>query len=76
MNLRTALHRSLTLVCVAALVSACGRKSDDTSAAVATVDGENITQNQLDYAIRQIQAGRLIGGLPQFHGGYFLERQN
>ena len=58
MNVRSALHRSLTLACVAALVSACGEKPDDTSAAVATVNGENITQNQLDYATRQVQAGR------------------
>jgi len=71
MNLRTALHRSLTLVCVAALVSACGRKSDDTSAAVATVDGENITQNQLDYAIRQIQASR--PGAPAPDAGQVLQ---
>jgi len=58
MKLRIALHRSLVLVCVAALVSACGKKPDDTSAALATVDGENITQDQLDYAIRQMQSGR------------------
>ncbi len=65
MNLRNALHRSLTLVCVAALVTACGKKSDDTSATVATINGENVTQNQLDYAIKQIQAARPGASAPE-----------
>jgi EpsD family peptidyl-prolyl cis-trans isomerase len=58
MTPRIALLRSLAAVCVAALVGACAKKPDDTSAAVATVNGENITQDQLDYAVRQVQGGR------------------
>jgi len=65
MILRNALYRSLTLVCVAALVTACGRKPEDNSATVATVNGENITQNQLDYAIKQIQAARPGASAPE-----------
>lgn len=65
MNLRIAFHRSLTLVCVAALLTACGRKSDDNSATVATVNGENVTQDQLDYAVKQIQAARPGASAPE-----------
>ena len=65
MNLRSAFLRSLTLVCVAALVTACGKKSDDTSATVATVNGENITQNQLDYAVKQLQAAHPAASAPE-----------
>jgi EpsD family peptidyl-prolyl cis-trans isomerase len=65
MNLRIAFHRSLTLVCVAALLTACGKKSDDNSATVATVNGETITQNQLDYAVKQIQAARPGASAPE-----------
>jgi peptidyl-prolyl cis-trans isomerase C len=65
MNTRSACTLSLTLVCVAALVTACGRKSEDTSATVATVNGENITQNQLDYATKQIAAARPAASAPE-----------
>lgn len=65
MNLRSVFHRSLTLICVAALVTACGKKSEDTSATVATVNGENITQNQLDFAIKQIQAAHPAASAPE-----------
>ncbi len=58
MNLRPAFKPTLALLCVAALVTACGHKSDDKSATVATVNGENITQNELDFAIKQISAAR------------------
>jgi len=64
MNLRSVFHRSLTLVCVAALLTACGKKSADTSATVATVNGENITQAQLDFAVKQIQAARPAASAP------------
>ena len=56
MNIRSAFTFSLTLLCAALLVTACGRKSEDKSAMVATVNGENITQDQLDYAIGQVVA--------------------
>jgi EpsD family peptidyl-prolyl cis-trans isomerase len=56
MNIRSAFNLSLSLACVAVLVTACGRHSDDKSATVASVNGENITQDQLDYATRQIAA--------------------
>jgi len=65
MKIRSAFNLSLTLVCVAALVTACGKKSDDTSATVATVNGENITQNQLDFAIKQIAAARPAASAPE-----------
>ncbi len=65
MKLRSAFNLSLTLVCVATLVTACGKKSDDTSATVATVNGENITQNQLDFAIKQISAARPAASAPE-----------
>ncbi len=64
MTLRNTFHRSLALVCVAALVAGCGKKAEDTSATVATVNGENITQDQLDFAIRQIQAARPAAPAP------------
>jgi EpsD family peptidyl-prolyl cis-trans isomerase len=64
MSARRLLLRSLTLVCVAVLIAACGKKSDDTSATVATVNGENITQNELDFAIGQMQAARPGGPAP------------
>ena len=64
MNIRPAFKLTLTLACVAVLVSACGKKSDDTSATVATVNGENITQNQLDYAVKQIAAARPAASAP------------
>jgi EpsD family peptidyl-prolyl cis-trans isomerase len=65
MKIRPAINLSLTLVCVAALVTACGKKSDDTSAAVATVNGDKVTQNQLDFAMRQIAAARPAASAPE-----------
>ncbi len=65
MNIRIAFHRSLTLACAAALLAGCGKKSEDTSAALATVNGENITQNQLDFAVKQIQAARPGASAPE-----------
>jgi EpsD family peptidyl-prolyl cis-trans isomerase len=65
MKLRSAFNLSLTLVCVAALVTACGKKFDDTSPMVATVNGETITQNQLDFAIKQIAAARPAASAPE-----------
>ena len=65
MTMRSAFNLSLTLVCVAVLVTACGRTSDDKSATVATVNGENITQDQLDYTIRQIAAAHPAASAPE-----------
>jgi EpsD family peptidyl-prolyl cis-trans isomerase len=65
MKLRTASHLSLTLACVAALLTACGKKTDDTSATVATVNGEKITQDQLDFATKQIAAARPAASAPE-----------
>ena len=65
MKFRSAFNLTLTLVCVAALVTACGKKSDDTSATVATVNGETITQNQLDFAVKQITAARPAASAPE-----------
>ena len=58
MKIRSALKLSATLACVAVLLAACGKKTEDTSAAVATVNGEKITQNQLDFATKQVLAAR------------------
>ena len=58
MKIRSALKLSATLACVAVLLAACGRKTEDTSATLATVNGEKITQDQLDFATRQIAAAR------------------
>ena len=65
MNFRSVSQFSLTLVCVAALLSACGKKNEDTSAAVATVNGEKISQNQLDFAVKQIAAARPGASAPE-----------
>jgi EpsD family peptidyl-prolyl cis-trans isomerase len=58
MKIRTSLKLSATLTCIAVVLAACGRKTEDTSAAVATVNGEKITQNQLDFTTRQIASAR------------------
>jgi EpsD family peptidyl-prolyl cis-trans isomerase len=58
MKTRSAFNLALTLACVAALLAACGRKTEDTSATVATVNGEKITQDQLDFAVKQVAAAR------------------
>ena len=65
MNFRSVSQFSLTLVCVAALLSACGKKSEDTSAAVATVNGEKISQDQLDFAVKQLAAARPGASAPE-----------
>jgi EpsD family peptidyl-prolyl cis-trans isomerase len=65
MNFRSVSKVSLTLVCVASLLAACGKKSEDTSAAVATVNGEKISQNQLDFAVKQIAAARPGASAPE-----------
>ena len=65
MNIRPAFKLTLALACVAALVTACGKKSDDSSATLATVNGEKITQNQLDFAVKQIAAARPGASAPE-----------
>jgi EpsD family peptidyl-prolyl cis-trans isomerase len=65
MKTRSAFKLSLALACVAALTVACSRKTEDTSAAVATVNGEKITQNQLDFAVKQIAAARPGASAPE-----------
>ena len=65
MKTRSAFKLSLALACVAALTVACSRKAEDTSTAVATVNGEKITQNQLDFAVKQIAAARPGASAPE-----------
>jgi EpsD family peptidyl-prolyl cis-trans isomerase len=65
MKLRSASRLSLTLVCAATLLSACGRKTDDTSATLATVNGDKITQDQLDFATKQMAAARPGASAPE-----------
>ncbi len=55
MKTRSALKLSVTLTCAAVLLAACGRTAEDTSATVATVNGDKITQAQLDFATKQEQ---------------------
>ena len=56
MNIRSGFALSSALVCAAALVAGCGAKTTDTSAVVAKVNGDDITQAQLDYARTQVMA--------------------
>ncbi len=65
MNLLSVSRISLTLVCVASLLAACGKKNEDTSAAVATVNGEKISQDQLDFAVKQIAAAHPAASAPE-----------
>ncbi|MFL6697203.1 MAG: EpsD family peptidyl-prolyl cis-trans isomerase [Vitreoscilla sp.] len=65
MKIRSALKLSATLACVALLLTACGRKSEDTSATVATVNGEKITQDQLDFTTKQVMAARPGASAPE-----------
>ena len=58
MKTRQAFHLAPALACAAVLLAACSRQTEDTSAAVATVNGEKITQDQLDFAIGQVAAAR------------------
>ena len=65
MKIRSDLKLSATLACVAVLFTACGRKAEDTSATLATVNGEKITQDQLDFAVKQIAAARPGASAPE-----------
>jgi EpsD family peptidyl-prolyl cis-trans isomerase len=65
MNFRSVSKLSLALVCVASVLAACGKKSDDTSAAVATVNGEKISQDQLDFAVKQVAAAHPGASAPE-----------
>ena len=66
MKTRSTLKLSATLACVAVLLlAACGRKTEDTSATLATVNGEKITQAQLDFATKQIVAARPGASAPE-----------
>jgi EpsD family peptidyl-prolyl cis-trans isomerase len=65
MKTRPALKLSITLACAAVLLAACGKKAEDTSATVATVNGDKITQAQLDFATRQIAAARPGASAPE-----------
>ena len=65
MKTRSAFHLALTLACVAVLLAACGRKTEDSSAMVASVNGEKITQDQLDFAVKQIAAARPGASAPE-----------
>ncbi len=65
MKMRSALKLSATLACVAVLLAACSRKTEDTSATLATVNGEKITQAQLDFATKQIVAARAGASAPE-----------
>jgi EpsD family peptidyl-prolyl cis-trans isomerase len=65
MNLRKASSTALALACTAALLAACGKKNPDTSAVLATVNKETITQDQLDYARKQVAAAHPGASQPE-----------
>jgi EpsD family peptidyl-prolyl cis-trans isomerase len=65
MKIRSTLKMSAALTCAAVLLAACGRKTEDTSATLATVNGEKITQDQLDFTTRQIAAARPGASAPE-----------
>jgi len=64
MNMRSVIIHSLAAACVATLLVGCGRKNTDTSAVLAKVNNENITQAQLDFARTQIAAAHPGAPLP------------
>ena len=64
MTFRSAFNLSLALVCASVLATGCGKKSADTSATVATVNDERITQDQLDFATKQIAAAHPAASAP------------
>jgi EpsD family peptidyl-prolyl cis-trans isomerase len=72
MKIRSALKLSAALVSAAVLLAACGRKTEDTSATVATVNGDKITQDQLDFSIKQIAAAQPGASAPE--AGQVLQR--
>jgi EpsD family peptidyl-prolyl cis-trans isomerase len=65
MKIRSAFKMSATLACVVLLLAACGGKTEDTSATLATVNGDKITQAQLDFATRQVVAARPGASAPE-----------
>ncbi len=65
MKIRSATQISLALVCAATMLAACGKKSEDNSPAVATVNGEKVSQDQLDFAVKQIQAAHPGASAPE-----------
>ena len=65
MKIRSAFPLSLVLVCAASLLTACNRRTEDTSATVATVNDEKISQDQLDFATKQIVAARPGASAPE-----------
>jgi EpsD family peptidyl-prolyl cis-trans isomerase len=65
MNFRSVSKISLAFICVAVLLAACGKKNEDASAAVATVNGEKISQDQLDFAVKQIAAAHPGASAPE-----------
>ena len=65
MKIRSALKLSATLACVAVVLAACGKKTEDTSATLATVNGDKITQDQLDFSIKQIAAAQPGASAPE-----------
>jgi EpsD family peptidyl-prolyl cis-trans isomerase len=65
MNIRSGFVPSLALACAILLVAGCGKNSYDKTATLATVNGENITQAQLDYARTQIVAAHPAASAPE-----------
>jgi EpsD family peptidyl-prolyl cis-trans isomerase len=65
MNIRSGFAHSLTLACVAVLLAACGKNTYDKSPVLATVNGENITQAQLDFVRTQVIAAHPGASAPE-----------
>jgi EpsD family peptidyl-prolyl cis-trans isomerase len=65
MNFRSGIAHSLVLACVALLATACGKNTYDNSPVLATVNGENVTQAQLDFVKTQIAAAHPGASAPE-----------
>ncbi len=65
MNIRSGIALSLTLAGAAVLLAGCGKNTYDNSPVLATVNGENITQSQLDFVKSQIVAAHPAASAPE-----------
>ena len=65
MNFRSGIAHSLALACVALLATGCGKNTYDNSPVLATVNGENVTQAQLDFVKTQIAAAHPGASAPE-----------
>jgi EpsD family peptidyl-prolyl cis-trans isomerase len=65
MNLRARVVLSLTVVGAAVVLAGCGRNKYDATPVLATVNGENVTQGQVDYVRSQFLAAHPGASAPE-----------